>query len=288
MKTAFIAGLAAFANAGVVHEHFAETNLICNLCKDVIGHANSNNEDAIDEVFALFPKLSERMNAFYGSNGIDFTQAERTCQNMNLCEGNESIITLLLEEQPVDLSKHVEHVNNNPKSSWKAAMPKRFEGMSTKEIKRMMGTVVDPDWTVEAEHVKTDVMPGVLPTDFDVSANWPTCAGTVNLSRDQSNCGSCWAHGTTEAFNDRLCISTNGTYTKYLSVADTAGCCNGVKCLSYDCNGGQVATPWRWFKNDGVVSGGPFGQGLYCYDYTMDMCAHHVTSATLGPCDDIV
>jgi hypothetical protein len=215
MKSAFIASLAAFANAGVVHEHFAETNLICNLCKDVMSHANSNNEEAIDEIFKLFPKLSERMNAFYGSNSIDFTQPERTCSSMNLCEGNESIHHLLLEEQPLDLEKHVEFVNSNPHSAWKASAPKRFNGMSRKEVKKMMGTVVDPDWVVRAPHVKQVVesdMPGAIPTEFFVATNWPLCASTINLSRDQSNCGSCWAHGTTEAFNDRLCIATNGNF----------------------------------------------------------------------------
>jgi hypothetical protein len=83
------------------------------------------------------------------------------------------------------------------------------------EVKKMMGTVVDPDWVVRAPHVKQVVesdMPGAIPTEFFVATNWPLCASTINLSRDQSNCGSCWAHGTTEAFNDRLCISTNGSF----------------------------------------------------------------------------
>jgi hypothetical protein len=48
-----------------------------------------------------------------------------------------------------------------------------------------------------------------------------------------------------------------------------------------------VATPWNWFKKTGVVSGGPFGQGEFCYDYTMPKCAHHVESTTLLPCDQV-
>lgn len=80
MKFAFIAGLAAFANAGRVHEFFAETNLICNLCKDVMNHANNGNDSAIDDIYKLFPKLQERINAFKGSNElINFAEAERTC-----------------------------------------------------------------------------------------------------------------------------------------------------------------------------------------------------------------
>ena len=53
------------------------------------------------------------------------------------------------------------------------------------------------------------------------------------------------------------------------------------------CNGGQVGTPWNWFESTGVVTGGQKGEGQLCYDYTMDKCAHHVTSATLPSCDDI-
>jgi len=163
--------------------------------------------------------------------------------------------------------------------------------MSRKEVKRMMGTVVDPDWVVRAPQVKA-ASNATVPTDFSAATQWPGCASTITWSRDQSNCGSCWAHGTTEAFNDRYCIATidqtTGVgYQGLLSTADTAACCNSTKCLSYDCNGGQVATPWRWFKTNGVVTGGGYGNTQYCYAYTMPECAHHVDSATLAPCDQI-
>ena len=91
----------------------------------------------------------------------------------------------------------------------------------------------------------------------------------INHIRDQANCGSCWAHGTTEAFNDRKCIAEDGAFTELLSVSDTTGCCNFLQCQSMGCNGGQVATPWKWFTRKGVVSGGDFGDDKLCYDYTM-------------------
>jgi cathepsin B len=44
------------------------------------------------------------------------------------------------------------------------------------------------------------------------------------------------------------------------------------------CNGGQIGTPWKWFKSTGVVTGGDFGDKDTCYPYTMPFCAHHVES----------
>lgn len=153
-------------------------------------------------------------------------------------------------------------------------------------MRRIMGTVVDPVWTVNAQTRSTPVNDDI-PTNFDSREAWPSCAGVIGHIRDQSECGSCWAHGTTEAFNDRLCIATGGEYTDLLSVADTTGCCGGANCFSFGCNGGQIGTPWTWFDSTGVVSGGDYGDGTLCYDYTMEQCAHHVTSDTLPPCDDV-
>jgi len=152
----------------------------------------------------------------------------------------------------------------------------------------MMGTVVDPDWTIVGAVKTGRISNDDLPTNFDSRTNWPECEVTINHIRDQSNCGSCWAHGTTEAFNDRLCISTGGDYTELLSVSDTTGCCGAISCSSFGCNGGQIGTPWKWFSKTGVVSGGDYGDGELCYDYTMAKCAHHVTAPPLGSCDDIV
>lgn len=49
-----------------------------------------------------------------------------------------------------------------------------------------------------------------LPESFDARENWKECAEVIGHVRDQSNCGSCWAFGATEAFNDRVCIKSAG------------------------------------------------------------------------------
>ena len=206
---------------------------------------------------------------------------------MQLCTEYD-IFELLAEEQPLDLSAHIEKVNSDPNANWVAGSNEKFEGASLKEVKSIMGTVVDPDWVIklpvrEGPRLVSDS----LPESFDARSNWPKCESVINHIRDQSNCGSCWAHGTTEALNDRACIASNGAMTTLYSVADTTGCCDARECYSYGCDGGQVGTPWSWFEYTGVVTGGDYGDGTLCYDYTMPKCAHHVTSETLPGCDDV-
>jgi len=106
----------------------------------------------------------------------------------------------------------------------------------------------------------------MAPASFDARTQWPNCK-TISTIRDQANCGSCWAFGTTEAFNDRACIadySGKGPSLPLFSTADTVGCCNFLSCMSMGCNGGQIGTPWSWFGKKGVVSGGLMGDKSNC------------------------
>jgi len=101
-----------------------------------------------------------------------------------------------------------------------------------------------------------------IPTSFDPREKWADCLSVIDHTRDQSNCGSCWAHGTTEALNDRLCIKHG--LKNLLSTADTTACCSFMNCFSQGCDGGQIGTPWDWFSKTGVVTGGDFGDASLC------------------------
>jgi len=171
---------------------------------------------------------------------------------------------------------------NAMKTSWTAAVSSRFENATYADIKRMLGTILpgEPGYMgpdLERTHFKT--ADSAIPESFDVRTAWPACAAVTGRVRDQSSCGSCWAFGSTEAFNDRFCISTGDAKTIF-SAEDTNACCTGVTCsMSMGCNGGQPSGAWNWFTKVGVSTGEDFadvGKGLSCKPYSLQSCAHHV------------
>ena len=52
MRSIAITALVAIANAGRVHEFFAENNYICELCKNVIDLAAKGDERELDSLYA--------------------------------------------------------------------------------------------------------------------------------------------------------------------------------------------------------------------------------------------
>jgi cathepsin B len=290
MKSFIATTIAASASARV-HEFAAESHLICELCQKAVDYEKNNKFEDLDNLYELFPKLEERIVSFKDSitDIVNLQDPVGTCQRLNLCE-SYNLIEMIQDNSFPDFEGIAKKINDS-NTSWTATTATRFTDKTIGELKKTNGTIVDPDWTIKNYKPFPSALGATIPTDFDSRVNWPECDSVINNVRDQANCGSCWAFGTTEAFNDRICINsiTNGSTidTHYLSTADTAGCCNGKECFSFGCNGGQVSLPWGWFVRTGVVSGSGYGDGQYCYDYTMPMCAHHITDPTLADCSTI-
>ena len=104
---------------------------------------------------------------------------------MDMCS-NDSIVELLNEEMPLDLSAHIETVNSNPKSTWVAGVNSKFEGASLNEIRSLMGTVVDPDWVIRLPELNEPRVfsDASMPDTFDARTNWPDCEPVINHVRD--------------------------------------------------------------------------------------------------------
>ena len=168
-RTVYVSTLIAIANAGRVHEFFAENNYICELCKKVVELSANGKDTEVDAIYTQFPRLFERINVLANQTElVNLSNYRQSCEKMNLCS-NESVMDLLEDEQPLNLSKHIETVNSNPESNWVAGHNEKFTGVSRKEIKRLMGTIIDPDWVIlgaerEDARLETDA---TLPTNFD-------------------------------------------------------------------------------------------------------------------------
>ena len=119
---------------------------------------------------------------------------------------------------------------------------------------------------------------------FAARENWPKCTNFC----ENSIFISCWAHDPTDALNEKARIKSEVVFQTLLSVANTTACYNGSDCVTFEYDVGQVATPCDRFKNTGVLSGGPYGQDDFYFDYTMPIYAHHhIEFTTLIPCDQL-
>jgi len=168
---------------------------------------------------------------------------------------------------------------NKAGSTWTAGRNGRFQNATLADLKTLLGTVMPDEEGYYEPAAKTVFATPTsnIPESFDVRTNWPNCASVTGHVRDQACCGSCWAFGSTEAFNDRHCIATGDSKT-ILSPEDTVACCSGPRCgFSMGCNGGQPAGAWKWFSNEGVVTGGDYadvGKGTSCKPYSMAPMDH--------------
>ena len=220
--------------------------------------------------------------------GTSSTGTQLFCENISVSIGSSA--------KAVDhklLAVHdllVEEVNAHGK--WKAKLSPRFAGRSLAYAKDLCGTRVG---MLTKLPVSPTVPAGSLPTSFDArtAPQWSACKDRLSHVRDQADCGSCWAFGSTEAFNDRLCISTGGKYQAELSAQDTTSCCNlFTGCgFSQGCQGGDPTAAWSYFVNTGVVTGGDYdtiGSGSTCFPYQLANCAHHEASPKYANCSSSI
>jgi cathepsin B len=174
---------------------------------------------------------------------------------------------LLTPAVAADFNEIVTHVNSLG-TTWKAKVPK-FEDLDA--VKQLLGTDVAENERLVASLQESETLNIDVPSDFDVRSNWPSCTSVTGDIRDQSACGSCWAHGATESFNDRYCIATGST--TLLSTEDAL-----ANSGAGSCNGGQPISVLNWIAKTGVVSGGDYtdiGKGTTCAPYSLPTCQHH-------------
>ncbi|KAM7295460.1 cathepsin B-like [Ixodes scapularis] len=160
----------------------------------------------------------------------------------------------------------VEYINKM-NTSWKAG--RNFDkSIPMSYIRGLMGVLEESKESRLAERIHE--IPEGLPDTFDARQKWANCK-SIDLVRDQSACGSCWAFGAVEAMSDRVCIHSNGRVQVDISAEDLMDCCD--KCGS-GCSGGVSAAAWQYWKDAGLVSGGLYNTTDGCKPYSLAPCEH--------------
>jgi cathepsin B len=153
-----------------------------------------------------------------------------------------AVVACIYASRPA-LDKEIVEAINGARLPWKAGYNDFFAHMTIDEAKAMMAC----DVTVPSD-IPVAVSTGVAaPAAFDSRTQWPNC---IHPIRNQEQCGSCWAFGTTESFSDRMCIATNGSTNVVLSPQDLVSCDKG----GAGCNGGIPSQAWQYFADKGVVA----------------------------------
>lgn len=104
---------------------------------------------------------------------------------------------------------------------------------------------------------------------------WPNCP-TIREIRDQGSCGSCWAFAAVESMSDRICIHSDQKKHFHFSAENLLTCC---KACGNGCHGGSHKLAWKYWVENGIVSGGSYGSHEGCQPYHFPPCEHH----ELGP-----
>ena len=192
-----------------------------------------------------------------------------------------SLILAISSKNVIDFEM-IDHINSI-QDHWIAHTNPRFENSTFEQVKKLCGTIIDSQ-TVDTNLALYENIPLIstadIPDTYDAINAKPECASVIGHVRDQSDCGSCWAFGTVESFNDRRCLMYSDQ-TIY-SAEDILSCCSGIRCgLSQGCNGGNPTAAWKWLTTTGVTSGGDFDtvqSGSSCNPYPFAPCSHHVDS----------
>jgi len=177
----------------------------------------------------------------------------------------------------------IARVNSDPTSTWTAAPAKRFQGQSYEKFLRDGAGILggDPRENAAGLPVKTYqelvAKTGIasIPDEFNTYMKWGNVCPIMAKIQDQSACGSCYAVSAASAATDRFCIAHNGTQSPRLSEVDLMSCCFTCKGSNGGCFGGTPSHCWDYMVQQGIASGGAYGDFSECLEYPMAPCNHH-------------
>jgi cathepsin B len=156
---------------------------------------------------------------------------------------------------------------NSVQSLWRASPDSPTANLTPEEKRSLLGTFLTggPQLPLKTFTAEENM---AAPESFDSRTQWPNCS-SIQMIRDQSSCGSCWAFGAVEAMSDRECIFNK--HDVILSAEDMNSCSKGGSC-----NGGYPSSAFNYWKSTGVLTEA-------CAPYSLPSCDHHISDST-NPC----
>jgi cathepsin B len=119
-----------------------------------------------------------------------------------------------------------------------------WRNKSLTELNGLLGTIITG---TKGYQVEEEVDMFGVPESFDARNQWKSC---IHPIRNQAQCGSCWAFGSSEAFSDRACIASKGKVNTVFSAEDLVACDSS----NFACNGGYLNKAWEYIEKEGLVT----------------------------------
>lgn len=176
-----------------------------------------------------------------------------------------ALLSLSLCETYIERHQKIADKVNRLKTTWRAQA-------STESLRPLLGAWEDKDANRLPEKVFATELNDELPEEYDARKAHPECP-SIGEIRDQSKCGSCWAHSTAESMSDRICIHSKGEKQTRISALDILSCC---KDCGSGCHGGSPGAAFNYWKRVGVVTGGLYGDKKTCKPYFLEPCEDHM------------
>jgi len=167
----------------------------------------------------------------------------------------------------------VDKINKDPTSTWAAGVPRARD---LQRVQDLVGFRAFVGTSPAFRSFPPNMTPA--PADYDARKAFPECASLQKV-RDQCGCGSCFAFGAIEAFEDRICIHTKTNVT--LSVEDVISCHVDE---NMSCQGGNPIAVWQDIFAGSKQDDGAVQESCYPYEVTPCPCNHHAVTSSLPKC----
>lgn len=189
-------------------------------------------------------------------------------------------------------------INNNPASTWKAAIHSNIPYDNEESLRRLCGSKMDATLLRQTANNKEPL--GSDPVDntagqngsrrlqnfalnYDLRQIYPTVK-SIGTIVNQGSCGSCWAVSAITALTDNLGIATrssSATNQRILSSQDALECYGAA---NQGCQGGPIHGAFIFAQTNGVVSGGDFGNFNVCKPYFLNTLVPSYGNAVAPSC----